>query len=151
MRRLLAVLLAAGLALAGCSEDTGPPVDAPSPEAGIAGLCIQATEHTPGSLSGQAKVDSGSPLVAVWGEGDRRIVWRCGVPKPAALEPTSRCDRINGVGWFTEDLEDGYRFTTIGREGYIEVYVPHTLAPEGDVLNDLSGPVQKLRQVKPCV
>lgn len=86
--------------------------------------------------------------VATW--GDPRIVLRCGVDKPSALEPTSRCDVINDVGWFAEQIEEGWRFTTIGRAGNIEVSVPAMYAPEADALVDLSTAVKKMPVVRPC-
>lgn len=86
--------------------------------------------------------------VATW--GDPRIVLRCGVDRPAGLTPTSRCDVVNDVGWFSEQLDDGWRFTTIGRAGYVEVTVPSDYAPQADALVDLSGAVARMPLVKPC-
>ena len=75
---------------------------------------------------------------------------RCGVPAPAALTKTSRCDEVNGIGWFSEEVAGGYRFTTIGRRVNIEVQVPSVYSPEADALVDLSAAVAKVPVVSPC-
>ena len=113
-------------------------------------MCQAAQLKLPGSLSGQARRADGAATVASWGEQDR-LVWRCGAGVPAALQPTSRCDVVNDVGWFSEDLGTAYRFTTIGRQTQIEVTVPHAYAPEADALVDLTESVKVIPEVKPCV
>ena len=54
------------------------------------------------------------------------------------------------MGWCAEQIEDGWRFTTIGRAGNVEVTVPATYAPEADALVDLSATVKKVPVVQPC-
>lgn len=78
---------------------------------------------------------------AAW--GDPAIILRCGVEKPAELGPASRCDMVGGVGWFTETTSDGLLFTTIGREFYVSVEVPHAYEPEADALADLADLVAR--------
>ncbi len=63
-----------------------------------------------------------SDLTAAW--GDPVIVLRCGVSSPAAYDPTAQLVEVNGVEWFPEELEHGYRFTTFGRSAFVEVTVP---------------------------
>lgn len=75
--------------------------------------------------------------------GDPPIIVQCGVPKPAGLDPTSRCAEINGVGWFSDKNEDGYVFTTIGRETYVRVTVPAEYEPPADALVDLAGAIKE--------
>lgn len=87
---------------------------------------------------------------AAW--GDPPIVLRCGVAKPDALEPTSRCAELNDVGWFAQEREDAYIFTTIGRETYVQVRVPQDYDPQADALIDLAEAVKRnVRQVRDCV
>lgn len=87
---------------------------------------------------------------AAW--GDPAIILRCGVEKPENLGPASRCDMVDDVGWFTESTADGYLFTTIGREFYVSVEVPHDYEPEADALADLADLVARHDPVtKPCV
>ena len=95
-----------------------------------------------------AKLKKHDATVAVW--GDPRIVLRCGVGKPTALQPTSPCDVVNDVGWFSEQIDDGWRFTTIGRTGNVEVTVPTNYAPQADALVDLSAAIKKMPQVHAC-
>ncbi|KWX09858.1 hypothetical protein TR74_07120, partial [Carbonactinospora thermoautotrophica] len=85
------------------------------------------------------RVTTDSPLVAAW--GDPPIVLRCGVPVPAAYQPTSQVVTINGVDWFPEQLTRGYVFTTVGRVANVEVSVPDAYAPEVNPLVDLAGAV----------
>ena len=48
---------------------------------------------------------------------------RCGagVQQPPGLSHGSECFEVNGVGWFAEEAEGGYLFTTIGRPAFVEV------------------------------
>ena len=92
-----------------------------------------------------ATLNDHDTTVATW--GDPHIVLRCGVDKPAGLQPTSPCDVVNDVGWFSEQIDDGWRFTTIGRAGNIEVTVPTSYAPQADALVDLSAAIKKMPQV----
>ena len=102
----------------------------------------------PASVSG-VDLTSRDGLVAQW--GDLAIVLRCGVDKPASLTPDARCDVVNDVGWFAEQTTSGWRFTTIGRAGFIDVTVPDAYAPEAGALVALSDAVALLPEVKPCV
>lgn len=95
-----------------------------------------------------ATLNDHDTTVATW--GDPHIVLRCGVDKPAGLQPTSPCDVVNDVGWFSEQIDDGWRFTTIGRAGNIEVTVPTSYAPQADALVDLSAAIKKMPQVRAC-
>ncbi|MBD4617601.1 DUF3515 domain-containing protein, partial [Xanthomonas citri pv. citri] len=47
-------------------------------------------------------------------------------------------------------IDDGWRFTTIGRAGNIEVTVPTSYAPQADALVDLSAAIKKMPQVRAC-
>ena len=95
-----------------------------------------------------ATLNDHDTTVATW--GDPHIVLRCGVDKTAGLQPTSPCDVVNDVGWFSEQIDDGWRFTTIGRAGNIEVTVPTSYAPQADALVDLSAAIKKMPQVRAC-
>lgn len=69
------------------------------------------------------------------------MVLRCGVPSPAAYEPTAELVEVDGVEWFPEELERGYRFTTFGRSAFVEVTVPDDYRPEVNALVDLAAAV----------
>ena len=86
---------------------------------------------------------------AAW--GDPPVVMRCGVDEPEALEPTSRCEVVAGIDWFTETTADGFLFTTIGRRVNVSVEVPAVHDPPADVLVDLADTISRHSPVeKPC-
>ena len=61
-------------------------------------------------------------MTAAW--GDPALVLRCGVPRPADLQPTSDIVEVEGVEWFLVESAAGYTFTTTGRSAYVELTVP---------------------------
>ncbi|NRQ38579.1 DUF3515 domain-containing protein [Nonomuraea sp. NN258] len=139
MRAAAAVLLVL-LALAGCGGDVQ--VDPPKPEGEAAAACGRLSGLLPATLDGAERGSStpASPYVAVWGGAS--IALRCGVPRPAKMEPTDQLQEINGVGWFA-DPDHPTLFTAVADPAYVEVTVggEHS-APA--VLADLSGPIGKI-------
>lgn len=136
-------------AVAGCSREG--PLSAPSPTGVVAQECAAVMAALPDQLMGQQRERS-EPTLATW--GDPAITVRCGVERPSAMERTSRCDVLDGVGWFAQDpgtvRPKAWTFTTIGRSGYLEVIVPENYEPAGDALIDLAPAARKLTQVTPC-
>jgi hypothetical protein len=135
-----AFLLAAPV-LAACGGSV--PVVPPDPDTAARSLCADLTEQLPDTVVGEdaRATDPDSPLTAAW--GDPAIVLRCGVPDPAALEPTSQLLTVNDVNWFPEELTAGYLFTTYGRTVNVEVTVPDDYAPEAGPLTDLADAVHR--------
>ncbi|WP_370893949.1 DUF3515 family protein [Janibacter sp. GXQ6167] len=116
-RALAAVLLVVATAT-GCSGA----VEVAVPDAASDPACAQAAAEWPTTIDGhdQVETDPASPALRAW--GDPAIIARCGVP---ALTPTTDpCVGVNGVDWVAEDLSDGTRLTTYGRDPAIEVLVP---------------------------
>jgi len=111
-----------------------------SPPATAAAACAALATELPKTLNGLTArpTDPSSALVAAWGKDP--VVLRCGVPKPAALQPTSELITVNGVDWLPEQLTEGYRFTTTGRVANVEVTVPQAYRPEVNLLVDLAAP-----------
>jgi len=145
VKRLLPLLL---LLLAGCSS--GLAVDdyptAPRTKAN----CEAMYADLPREVADEKIVAVKDDVAGAW--GDPPIILRCGVEKPEALGPASRCDMVDEVGWFTDTTADGYLFTTIGRRFYISVEVPKSYDPAADVLVDLADSVEKHDPLdKPCV
>ena len=125
---------------------------APRPGGDSLAACRALVENLPELVAGQRSraVEPAAALAGAW--GDPPIVLRCGVTKPANLRPTSRCDVVNSVGWFTQQRSDGYAFTTIGRSAYVEVVVPDAYDPAANALVDLASAVQTSVPVRqPCV
>lgn len=148
MKRTPALLALA--VLTGCSASE-PALVQPAPGGAVAADCTEVMKALPSELVGRQRTGL-QHNVATWGRP--RISVRCGVDKPAGLTPTSRCDVLNGIGWYAEEpgaVEKAWRFTTIGRRGYIEVIVPEDYSPAADVLIELTEAVKKMPQVKPCV
>ncbi|GFH35519.1 DUF3515 domain-containing protein [Streptomyces pacificus] len=137
---LAAVLLAA----AGCSSpDAAGPVAVPAPPAEEKTLCLALHRALPQAVAGESRRDPAprSELTAGW--GDAAIVLRCGVPRPAGLGSTQADGvEVNGVGWFSEELEDGVRFTTTYRRTYVEVTLSDRFTDMGP-LTELAEPVAR--------
>lgn len=141
---------AVALLVAGCGSGL-PTLVQPTPSGAVAEQCVAVMAALPPSVMGQdQRAVTGN--IATW--GDPRISLRCGVDQPRELDRTSPCDELNGIGWFTQEpgtaLAKAWRFTTIGRAGFIEVIVPEGLEPAGDALMDLSQAVALLPVVTPC-
>lgn len=87
---------------------------------------------------------------AAW--GDPAITLRCGVTKPPTLNPASQCFSVNGVGWFAEEGQGGFLFTTIGRPVFVELAVPGDYAPEANALVDVASTIDAhVPSERPCV
>lgn len=138
--RAVALSTTAALALAGCSTTTlrvSPPEPAPNEVA----VCTELHAHLPERVLDEPERETApdSDLTAAWGD----IVLRCGVDRPAALDATSQLFEIEGVDWFAQPLTKGTRFTTVGRDAYVEVDVSRDYEPEADVLLELAEPVKE--------
>ncbi|MEU1666669.1 DUF3515 domain-containing protein [Streptomyces sparsogenes] len=145
----LLVLSAAGCSLFGGS-DGSLSLAVPKPSAKTAALCRALHRELPRTVNGLERraPEPASELTAAW--GDPAVKLRCGVDKPAALtagtehyDPYAASAEIDGVQWLPERLGDGYRFTTVLRQAYVEVTVPGKYAPEVNPLVDLAKAVKK--------
>ena len=136
----------AALALTGCAA--GPYEFETEPGTGPA--CRALVDAAPDSVLDEASTPVDSPRVAAW--GSPRITLRCGVTPPEALLPTSRCDDVDGVGWFTEDEDGTSVFTTIGRVPNVSMEVPQDYEAAGAALIDVRDVVLEMTEdVDPCV
>ncbi|WP_254052251.1 DUF3515 domain-containing protein [Aeromicrobium sp. A1-2] len=147
-RAPLAAALLGSMLLASCGSTLS--VDDYPTESGTSVNCKALVADHPLTVAGQKNRLVRDGNAAAW--GDPAIILRCGVEKPRELGPAARCDMINDVGWFTESTADGYLFTTIGREYFVSVEVPHDYDPEADALADLADFVARHDPVvQPCV
>jgi hypothetical protein len=112
----------------------------PAPAAADQAICRQLMAALPAQVldKDRRNVDPGK-FSAAW--GSPVITLRCGVEKPPSMNAASQCFEVNGVGWFSEEAEGGYLFTTIGRKVYVEVGVPTAYAPEAGALVDVAAAV----------
>ncbi|MER7248891.1 DUF3515 domain-containing protein [Kribbella sp. NPDC000426] len=147
------ILLAAlgVIVLAGCSP--GPtPVPVPSAAPEVAAACTQLIQAMPAKVLDQQKRKTSpeSPLTTAY--GDPPIEVTCGVAPPAGTaDDLSKCFQVNGVGWFAKQVKNGYIFTTIGRELYLEMAVPSKYSPEANALTDVSDAIHNHNKVvTPC-
>jgi uncharacterized protein DUF3515 len=139
------------IVLAGCSP--GPtPVPVPSPAPQVAAACTQLIQAMPAKVLDQKKRKTSpeSPLTTAY--GDTPIEVTCGVAPPAGMaEAQSQCFQVNGVGWFAKQVQNGFIFTTIGRELYLEMAVPSKYSPEANALTDVSDAIHNHNKlVTPC-
>lgn len=107
--------------------------------------CRAVAERWPATVGGQpARVTAvESRGVAAW--GDPPIIARCGAPVPGPTE--EQCLDVEGIDWVvTGDLEDGFAFTTYGRDPAVEVLVPDAYAPEALVLPAFGDAVSVVEQ-----
>jgi hypothetical protein len=114
---------------------------APTPTGAAARACADLHTRLPSDVAGghRRAVTPDSVDTAAW--GSTPIVLRCGVDRPAALQPTSELTVEDGVAWFPEPLSHGTRFTTVGRTAFVELDVPDTYRPASDALVDLAPAV----------
>ena len=123
----------------------------PTPTGNARTICRDLISDTPDVVADQERreITHPSPYTAAW--GDPAITLGCGMTKPPGLNAASECLEVNGVGWFSEQRAEGYRFTTIGRKTYAQVAVPKKYVPS-DPLVDLSKAItDHLPVVHPCV
>jgi hypothetical protein len=149
--RLAGPLLGTGVLLVTTACSAGLPVAPPNPppQGAAAYTCSAVHGKLPDEVDGHSVTATTprSPYTSAWGSPS--IVFRCGVPTPAALTPTSQLITVNGVDWLPEQLTGGYLFTTVGRSVNVEVSVPEAYSPEADALVDISPAVAALDPVAP--
>jgi hypothetical protein len=145
------VLAFTSAALTGCSP--GPAkVAVPSPAPEVADACAKLIEAMPAKVldAKRRKAEPASPLTTAY--GDPPIEVTCGVLPPAGMaQAKSQCFEVNGVGWYAEQVSNGYLFTTIGRKVYLELAVPDKYTPEANALTDVSDAIKAHNTlITPC-
>lgn len=148
--RSVAATLASALVsvlAAGCGASSTSTVTEPSPSGSAAQGCRAVMARLPGRVAGLSRTATGS-FTASW--GDPAVTMRCGVARPSGLTSISRCDEVDGVGWYSQEFTEAWRFTTIGRSGFVEVTVPAVHSPAADALVDLAPAVSAMPVVTAC-
>lgn len=120
---------AAGGLLSGCAAAVK--VTPPAPASAVPS-CAAAMAALPPEVGGQERRDTTpvSGLTAAW--GDPAVIAVCGVAAPGPT--TQPCLSVDGADWVVQDLADGARFTTFGRDPALRLLVPERYAPEPLVL-----------------
>ncbi|MBB5627840.1 DUF3515 family protein [Sphaerisporangium krabiense] len=136
--RTAAVLSALTLLSAACGGAVR--VEPPAPQGDTATACAAMVKRLPGTLDGAERVptEPASPYVAVWGQGE--IALRCGVQRPAAMDPMQQVPEIDGVPWFADPARPAL-FTAVNPRGYVEVTISRAHDPSG-VLIDLAPAIK---------
>jgi hypothetical protein len=121
--------------LAGCSQH----ITVDPGRNGESAYCIELTESLPVEVMGElirstSASDSG---VVAW--GDPPIVLRCGVVRPATLQPTSQLISVDDVDWLPQELTNGQRFTSVNTPEYVEVNIPSDYESASGILVDLAA------------
>lgn len=142
------LLLATLLVTAGCGP--GLRVDSYPTEPDTDVDCQALFADAPRTVSGEDSIAVKDDNAVAWGAP--AIILRCGVERPATLDATAACYPVDGVDWFSEDIADGFLFTTIGRTFYVSVEVPEAYEPGADALADLAETIKRHDpSVQPCV
>jgi hypothetical protein len=131
--------------------DTGPLAVAPVDSPGASGPeCTAVLAALPTELDGPdgpmpprpiADADS-LPGVRAWAAAPRPAVFRCGLPRPAELTPTSPLLEVNGVRWL--ELDDALpqpvqvSYIAVDRPVYLALTIP---------VDAGSAPLQQLSDV----
>lgn len=104
---------------------------------GSSDFCNELSTSLPVTISDQLirSTSSDSSGVAAW--GDPAIILRCGVDKPASIQPTSQLITVNGIDWYPEELTQGQRFTSMNTQQFVEVNIPLEYQPASGILVDL--------------
>lgn len=153
-RRLLLIAPVAGvLVLGGCAAVV-PAQVAPD---GTDPVCASVVLATPESLGEDLpRRDTTAQATTAWGDPTAPVVLRCGVEPPAPT--TERCQSVEtpggvSVDWVVVEDEDGWTFTTYGREPAVELHVPAEVAAErSTAFVDQLGPAVSLtEQLRSCV
>lgn len=132
----------AAAALLAVSACAGPvSVNEPEVDPATRQLCERIVRDLPHTVGGAPQRDTTGTISAAWGTPP--ITFACGVMQPAAMETDPRCFEVDGIGWFAEEGEGGFFFTTIGRDVRIQLGVPSAYAPEADALVDVAEAIQR--------
>ncbi len=96
--------------------------------------CEAFVDDLPASLADEERVDVEPDDALGAAYGDPAITVTCGVPVPAGFDQTSRCDEVNGVGWFIPDGSDDdttadLRLSVPGFSPVVEIVVPSDYRP----------------------
>lgn len=133
---MLAVLVPA---LAACSGT--PEIESYDLSPDEQAACEAFVADLPDVLAEQGRVEVEPDDALGAGYGDPAITVTCGVPVPDGFDQTSRCDEVNGVGWYVPDGSDDDRTTDLrlsvpGYRPVVELVVPADYRPEDPNIGD---------------
>lgn len=130
--------------LASCSL---PPVKAAVPAKANSAACRKVASAWPAKVSGldAYPVNTPSDAVRAWGDRpEKAIIARCGLSMPGPS--TDACTQVDGVDWVQRKLDDGYEFTTYGRDPAVQVLIPNDLGTAPLFLPAFTAAAEKIPQ-----
>lgn len=140
LRPLVALGTATAALLAGCTSavEVRPFEGSDSP------ACQRVADAWPATVRDleRREVAVQSRGVAAW--GDPAIIARCGADPPGPT--TDQCLDVAGVDWIARELEDGWRFTSYGRDPAVEVLVPDAHDPDALLLTAFNPAAEAVPQ-----
>ncbi|MEO9324961.1 DUF3515 domain-containing protein [Nocardioides sp. C4-1] len=103
--------------------------------------CEAFVADLPDTLADQERVEVEPDDALGAGYGDPAITVTCGVPVPDGFDQTSRCDEVNGVGWYVPDGSDDDRTSDLrlsvpGYRPVVELVVPPDYRPQDPNIGD---------------
>jgi len=114
-------------------------------------VCDDLLASLPSQVAGGERRDV-TPYGAGAAWGDPPTTLRCGATDAQGMNAGMRCQVVEGVGWYEEALERGIRYTTIGRQTYVELVVPATGEQAFASLVDIADAVRRtVPEEQPCV
>ena len=105
------VLAVLAPALAACSGT--PEIESYDLSPDEQAACEAFVADLPDVLAEQGRVEVEPDDALGAGYGDPAITVTCGVPVPGGFDQTSRCDEVNGVGWYVPDGSDDDRLDAL--------------------------------------
>ncbi|WP_139981868.1 DUF3515 domain-containing protein [Nocardioides litoris] len=131
--------VAAAVVLGACS---GPPeITSTDLDAAGRAACEAFTADLPDTLADQERVEVEPADALGAAYGDPPITVTCGVPLPEGFDQTSRCDEVDGVGWYVPDGSDAdpttdLRLAAPGYRPVVELRVPADYRPQDQNIGD---------------
>ncbi|WP_425309430.1 DUF3515 family protein [Ammonicoccus fulvus] len=137
----LRTLVGLGLAITLTTACAGPvSVAEPEVDPETRRICGDIVTDLPRTVLDAPRRDTTGVISAAWGTPP--ITFLCGVPKPAAMATDTRCFEVSGIGWFAQEGEGGWLFTTIGRHVTVQLGVPNKYAPEANALVEVAAAIE---------
>jgi hypothetical protein len=112
--------------------------------------CAHLEAALPATLDPQLARRTTTPTsirTAAWGTPP--VILRCGVDRPAVLQPTSQLADVNGVGWFQHLGGRTVTWTAVDRAVYVELVVPTAYADQSGFLVDIGAAVTAALPAQP--
>ncbi|MFT3900504.1 MAG: DUF3515 domain-containing protein [Gordonia sp. (in: high G+C Gram-positive bacteria)] len=125
-----AMILAGFITFALLRPDPTTPLDAMPAAPDAARACAPLMAALPAKL-GDYGHRSVSGTTARWrSDNGDSVVLRCGVARPAGLEPSSRLQVVDAAQWFiTDEQQTGVAYVAVDHRPYVALWLPRDSGP----------------------